>query len=145
MRHAVILSGDRDWDDPLPVEFMIRGLRNRWGARRGYGAGLLVVHGAAPGLDSVAEDLCERMNVDTDPNPADWNRYGPSAGPRRNGEMLKKYLASKDCHLSLCVGFHNDIMSKTPRGNKRGTRDMLDRASNAGVPTLLVSNWPRIS
>lgn len=144
MRPVVIMSGDRDWEDPLPVEFMIRGMRNKWGTRQDS-FGLLIVHGAAQGLDSIVEDLCRKGRVDTDPMPANWDLFGPSAGPRRNTDMLNKYLTSKRHWLKLCIGFHNDIMSKTARGNKRGTRDMLDQAEKAGVPTLLVSNWPRIS
>ena len=130
-RINIIFSGDRDYDDKMMVRTTIVGLKHRYRDR------LVIVHGAAPGLDTLVQHECERAGVKTDPHPADWNRYGNSAGPRRNSEML---LVKPE--PILCVGFHNDIYSKTPRGNPRGTHNMLTQAEAAGVPTYLVARWP---
>lgn len=140
MRAVVIMCGDREWDDPIPVRMMVRGLV----AQYGYGT-LLVAHGNAPGADTHVEHVCQRRNIETWPFDAEWKVHGPSAGPLRNRSMLRSCQELEDSKLVLCVGFHNDIMSKTPRGNKRGTRDMLDIAQKAGVPTYLISSWPRVS
>ena len=42
-------------------------------------------------------------------------------------------------HLRGVYGFHENISSLTPRGNKRGTKDMLDIAKKAKVPTQLIT------
>ena len=130
-RVNVVFSGDRDYSDKLMVRAVIIGLRAR------YKNHLVAVHGAARGLDSIVEHECKRLGVKTDPHPADWARHGSSAGPRRNAEML---LVEPE--PILCVGFHNDIYSRTPHGNPRGTHNMLTQAEAAGIRTYLVTRWP---
>lgn len=136
MRSIVIVAGDRNWDNEIPVELVLKGLQAQCGRK------LVIVHGAAPGLDEMADYIAEYLSITRRPFPADWDQFGPAAGPIRNRDMLKWCQTRKGASLELCVGFHNEIMGKTPRGNKRGTRDMLDIASTAGVPTLLVTGWP---
>jgi hypothetical protein len=54
--------------------------------------------------------------------PADWATHKRAAGPIRNQQML-------DTGIDLCIGFHPDITKS------KGTKDMLTRASKAGIPT----------
>jgi len=77
---------------------------------------LVIVHGAAPGADTLADQVAREFAMDVEPHPADWSR-GRSAGPIRNAEML---AAGAD----LVIAF--------PGG--RGTADMVRRAKRAGVP-----------
>ena len=88
-----------------------------------HGTGINVVHGAAPGADSLAARIASEMGLATEAHPADWNAYGKSAGPRRNQEMA-------DGGADLCLAF--------PGG--RGTADMIRRADAAGIPVKRVTD-----
>lgn len=57
------------------------------------GEDLVVVHGAAPGADTLANDWCWDHRNDAvppinEPHPAEWNRHGKVAGFIRNFEMV---------------------------------------------------------
>lgn len=132
----VIMAGDRNWTDEWAPRLVLLGLRVQ------YGKALHVVQGGAPGLDTVVRNLCSRLRIKQRTFKADWNQNGPSAGPIRNREMLQWCQQNRMHELVLCMGFHDEIFGKTPRGNKRGTKDMLDIAAAAGVPTKLVTGWP---
>lgn len=49
----------------------------------------VIVSGGAKGADTVAEYLAYSMNIPPNIHHADWNRYGNSAGPKRNGLIEK--------------------------------------------------------
>lgn len=76
----------------------------------------IVVHGAARGADTLADEWGKRMALTVERVPADWNKHGKSAGPIRNAEML-----SYDPHFVVAF----------PGG--RGTADMVRRARAAGI------------
>jgi hypothetical protein len=129
-QNIFIFTGSRDWDDPEPVRAILRGLRSRFPK-------LIIAHGANPnGLDRMAGHHAERIGAGVITFPAAWDLHGPAAGHIRNQEMLDWALQHG---LKGVYGFHEDINSKTPRGNKRGTKDMLDRAKKTGVPVYLIT------
>jgi hypothetical protein len=74
-------------------------------------------HGNARGADSIADAWARARGVNVHPVPADWQKYGRRAGPKRNQNML---------------GQCPDLVIALPGG--RGTADMVRRAKNAGVP-----------
>jgi hypothetical protein len=75
----VLICGSRNWSDINPIKMVIDSLES----------GDMVIHGAAPGAGSIAGELAEkRGDLLIEARPADWNKYGKSAGPRRNIEML---------------------------------------------------------
>jgi hypothetical protein len=133
----VIVTGDRNWYCPDLAEAVV----NRMLAR--YCPGLVIVHGGATGVDRSFAEAAEAVGVDQEAHPARWHdldvpgavirqdkrgrAYNANAGPARNAEML---AAGAD----LVVGFHRAISSS------KGTRDMLRRAVEAGVPAYLVSS-----
>lgn len=87
-----------------------------------------LIHGAAPGLDTLAEEWacarripCLRYRV----RAADWQRLGGRAGMRRNQRMID------EARPELGIVF--------PGG--AGTRDMATRIKAAGIPLLRV---PRV-
>ena len=82
----------------------------------------LVAEGGASGADALARDWATSRRIPTVQYRAQWDTYGPSAGPRRNGEMLR------DVRPDLVVAF--------PGG--RGTADMVKKAEHAGVPVRRV-------
>lgn len=80
-----------------------------------------LVHGGAAGADALAGQWARANGVQEIVCPANWDYYGRSAGPRRNGRMLLLRPA-------LVIAF--------PGG--AGTRDMVARAGQAGVATVCV-------
>lgn len=81
----------------------------------------VVIHGAASGVDTFADEWAVAKGLGVISCPADWKKHGRAAGPIRNQSML-------DVHTPhLVVAF--------PGG--RGTADMVRRAKAAGVTVLL--------
>lgn len=82
-------------------------------ARRGISE---VIHGAASGADSLAAEWARERGIAATACPADWARYGKSAGPKRNREML---------------ALKPDGVVAFPGG--KGTYDMKTAAAAAGI------------
>jgi len=80
-----------------------------------------IVHGNARGADRYAALIAKELGYKVEPHPANWTRYGRSAGPIRNREMLNSGVV-------LVIAF--------PGG--RGTDDMVKQAEKAGVRVLRV-------
>ena len=105
------VTGGRDYTD----EKCVASLMSKALAR--YGKDLVVVHGAARGLDTLVDQWCKRNKVAVEPHPALWDLHGKSAGILRNQEMVASGL---------------DALLSFPGG--RGTADMTQRCVNAGIP-----------
>lgn len=81
----------------------------------------LVIHGAAKGADTLADNWAYARHVKVAKYPALWKVHGNrKAGPIRNSQMLKE--GSPD----LVIAF--------PGGN--GTRDMVSKARASGVDVI---------
>lgn len=50
----------------------------------------LVIHGDATGVDTIAAKWAEDNNIKTWAFPAEWDKYGNYAGPKRNTRMLEE-------------------------------------------------------
>lgn len=48
----------------------------------------MIVSGGAAGVDTLAERFAADYNIECKVFEADWSRYGKSAGPRRNSEIV---------------------------------------------------------
>lgn len=48
-----------------------------------------VVCGKAPGIDTVGETWAKAHKIPVKDFPADWNRFGRAAGPKRNAQMAE--------------------------------------------------------
>jgi hypothetical protein len=83
----------------------------------------VIIEGCARGADRMAERFAQENNIPLEHYPADWYRFGPSAGPRRNELMLVRGKPR------LVVAF--DL-------GTRGTADMVARARAAGVAVAIV-------
>jgi len=81
-----------------------------------------VVSGMARGVDSIAADLAIDAGIIVNEFPADWDKFGKSAGYRRNEEM-----AQFGTHL---LAFWD--------GESKGTGHMIDIAEREGVPVRIV-------
>lgn len=81
------------------------------------------------GADWFAEQWANERAVSLDVVHANWTKYGPSAGPRRNQQMLDMLLRrAGDGYDIAVIAF--------PGG--RGTADMVRRARAADVQVIEV-------
>lgn len=83
----------------------------------------MVIQGGARGADLLGRTWAERRLIPFSEYPADWNRHGLGAGPRRNQQMLDHGKPD------LVVAFHGGA----------GTADMVRRAIDGGVPVKRIS------
>jgi len=105
----VIVCGGRDYANRSAVGGVLGILRD----------GPTIVHGAAPGADSLAAEEAALRGLDVEAHPADWSTHGKAAGPIRNQRML-------EAGAELVIAF--------PDG--RGTADMVRRSREAGIVVL---------
>lgn len=126
----VLISGDRNWGKPAVIELILDGLAL---ACQDENEPLVIIEGCARGADKVAHDWGNAMRgsgvADIEHYPADWDKYGRGAGPVRNRQMLNE--GKPDVVFAF-----NDHITES-----KGTRDMCEIASDAGVPVYLVSRY----
>jgi hypothetical protein len=83
-----------------------------------------IIHGDCPtGADKVADAWAKRNMMIVKKFKADWDRYGKSAGPRRNQEMV-------DFGPNFAIAF--------PGG--AGTKDCVSRCEAANIP-VFIPDW----
>lgn len=119
-RRRVLVTGSRDWQDEDKVwhELMLA-YYDYGGAYRGTGD-FTIVHGACPtGADKMSGAFADYHSFDVEEHPADWERYGKSAGFRRNAEMV-------NLGADVCLAFI--------RNGSRGASHTADLAEKAGIP-----------
>ena len=86
----------------------------------------VIIHGNAYGPDKISGQWAAMLGVSTEVYPADWEKYGRAAGPRRNANMLVE-------------GQPDRVLAFQPRGQETpGTQNMIKLAKQAGVPVTIV-------
>lgn len=102
-----------------------------------------VFHGAARGADALVDRAARRLGLPVRAVPAEWSRYGRSAGPRRNAVMLQQAhaLAAARCAAAHAVGV---LVVLFPGGSGTASLRRLASGSAGAVPVELafVSNTP---
>lgn len=83
-----------------------------------------ILQGDARGADRLSADYGRARAIPVESFPADWNSFGKGAGPIRNGQMLT--IGQPD----LVIAFWD--------GQSRGTKNMIDQATEAGVRVEVV-------
>ena len=106
----ILVCGGRDYQDWRRVYKALDHLH----AQRGI---TCIIHGAAPGADTLADRWAKERGLRVEPWAAEWKRYGNAAGPKRNAEML--------------AGARPDAVVAFPGGP--GTADMTRRAEAVGL------------
>ncbi len=114
----VLVTGCRDWFCHDIADLCVERMKAKY-------ADLVIVHGAAKGVDRSFENACYNHRVATEPHPADWDRHGKAAGPKRNDEMVALGAA-------FCLAVHRDL------AGSKGTRDCVMKCLAAGIPVYLI-------
>lgn len=81
-----------------------------------------VLSGMARGVDSLAVRYAAENDLPLDPFPAQWSKWGRSAGYKRNVEMAR----------------HADALIAVWDGNSPGTQHMLDVAKAHGLRVFVM-------
>jgi len=115
----VLVCGGRNYGDHVHVNDVLNALH----AERPISA---IITGAASGADQLASKWAQRRGVRVDEYPADWRRFGLSAGPLRNKLMLDAG------HPAIVVAF--------PGG--KGTANMVWAAKAAGIEVRYADRDP---
>lgn len=112
----VIIAGGRDFSDYDLLEQTLRELYE------GQNDKFEIVSGTARGADQLGERFARRAGFEIKSFPADWNKYGKSAGYRRNAEMAD--------YADVLVAFWDQ--------KSRGTMHMIDLAKSKGLEVHVV-------
>jgi hypothetical protein len=115
-RNVVLVCGGRDFRDQSAVFDVLGALHKE----KLIGC---IVQGGASGADFLAKLWARVVGVRFVDYPADWEKHGKAAGPRRNEFMLH------DAKPNLVVAF--------PGG--RGTAHMVNLAKKVGVNVIEIS------
>ncbi len=110
----VVIAGCRDYDDYEEakeyIDFCLSNIRKE--------NNIIIVSGGASGADAIGERYADENGFEVEEHPADWEKYGRSAGPRRNREMAQV--------ADYVICFWD--------GESRGTKSMIECAQQYGKP-----------
>jgi hypothetical protein len=112
---GVIIAGGRTFND-------YDLLRQNCDEILGLEVQIEIVSGTANGADKLGEKYATEKGHQIKQFPADWDKYGKSAGYRRNAEMAK--------YSDLLIAFWD--------GKSKGTKHMIDLANQYGLKTKIV-------
>lgn len=98
----LVIFGSREFSDYPMLERKLDSLLSK---KIAEGYEIIVISGAARGADSLGEKYAKSRGYAIERYPANWNKYGKSAGYRRNETMAQMSDAG--------VGFWNGISKGT--------------------------------
>lgn len=105
----VIIAGSRTINDYKLVKNILNNSKLRFTE---------VVSGHAQGVDLLGERWADEKGIPVIEMPADWKKWGKSAGPKRNRQMAG----------------YADALILIWDGKSRGSRNMLDEAIKKKLP-----------
>jgi len=111
----IIVAGGRDFSDYNLVKKTLLGIHSTSPIT-------LLVQGGATGADFLGKRFANEYGIPCIEYPADWKRYGKSAGPKRNAQMAE--------HPGI------ECVILFPGG--RGTQHMENTAILKGIPILKI-------
>lgn len=111
----VLVTGSRDWRDLATIDAVlcVCAVASR--------SPLLVVHGAASGADTCADQIARRYGWTVERHPAQWRDLGKRAGMTRNQQMV-------DLGADVCLAFI--------RNRSAGATHCANAAERAGIATI---------
>lgn len=111
----VIVAGSRTFNDYDLLKDNLDALAAEIGQ-------FVLISGGAPGADTLGERWADEHNFTGQLIPAEWDKFGKSAGPIRNKKMAD--IADR------LVLFWD--------GKSRGSKNMLQHARDKGIPYKII-------
>lgn len=114
MKKRVVIAGSRNFNDyemfaNIVGEFL-KPIREEYE--------LIILSGHCLGTDLMGERYAKENGFEVEIYPAEWKKYGRSAGPKRNKQMADV--------ADLAIAF--------PSVNGKGTQSMIKYAKQKGIP-----------
>lgn len=113
----VIIAGGRDFTNYTAARKTITLILKREGVKN-----CEIVSGGARGADRLGEEYASIRGLELKVFPADWNRYGNYAGPRRNKQMAEY------ADIAICFWDYES----------RGTKHMIDTMAKMNKPRYVI-------
>jgi len=117
----LIIAGGRDFSDYPRLagvaKEVLHGLKRR---------NIEIISGTARGADKLGAQFAKAHQLHLTEMPADWQRFGKSAGYRRN-EAMAEY--AKQSH-GMLLAFWN--------GSSKGTYHMINLANKHGLRSVVI-------
>ena len=82
-----------------------------------------IVNGTCRGADKLGEQYAKEKRLKIKRFPANWNKYGKAAGPKRNQQMAN--------YADALIAFWD--------GKSRGTKNMIDLAKQANFKVKIIN------
>lgn len=117
----VLVCGSRHFNDDDWLHEVLNKIHDPWNNAFNIKE---IIHGCAPGADSLAREYAKAYSIPCREFPALWELHGKSAGFRRNEQMLD------EGHPDRVVAFWD--------GESRGTEHMIYIAKRDGIPVQVV-------
>lgn len=118
--YKILVCGGRDFNDRQLLFDTLESIRK---SKRHEEDNLEIISGMAKGADSLAVEYAKAFGLPLNKFFAEWEKYGKSAGYRRNTRML--------------VEGKPDLVVAFPGG--KGTEMMIKIAKEAGIQTIIIS------
>ena len=109
----VMVCGSRDWSDVDAVTLRLLELPSD----------AYLLHGAASGADQIASEAAASIGIPQRAFPPDYTRPSPQRYHERNDQMLAR--------ADLVLAFWD--------GKSRGTKSVIEKAKERGVPVEVIS------
>lgn len=113
----ILVCGSRNWTNEAAIYHALFGMPKD----------TIIINGDCKGADRISTKVAKCLDLYYDIYPANWNKYGKSAGPIRNQLMLDVGLPD------LVIAFHRNIEKS------KGTRAMCRRAKKQSIPVILIT------
>jgi len=114
----VIIAGSRNFDDFELLEQEVDKILDHMN----LSVDIEIVSGKARGADELGESFAEKYGLNVKHFPADWDKFGTSAGYIRNAEMAK--------YADVLIAFWD--------GKSLGTRHMIKSAEKKGLEVHVI-------
>ena len=114
MQMKILVCGSRDWHEFGFILLQLKRLPKD----------TIIINGACKGADKLSTKAAQTLGLQVKEYPAEWDKYGKSAGPKRNSQML---LENPD----EVWAFHYDLY------NSKGTLDMVKKAQAKNIKVVL--------
>lgn len=113
----LLVAGSRDYNNFANLEYVINQVRKQYNITS-------IISGCARGVDTLAIEYAQKYNLKVEKFPADWNKFGRSAGYIRNKEMVKVA----------------DILVAVWKNRSPGTGHTIELARKKGIPRVIVES-----